>query len=205
MSGKRNRGSSFSRRSASRKTNKMTKIRFERGTATPRSAEPVGLGITLPLSSQATELYLNTDFQLAWDNNAAFHLAENVLHLRRYRQVTQAVVADKMGTSQGKIARIEGGDENVTLSTVTRIAEALDGRLRLSIEPREHKFLCLPNWWDCIHNGWPTLPADLTFHGVVTNEQGSKVGALWKATVQVDTKVADSLTLCAFNSFENVA
>jgi hypothetical protein len=164
----------------------MTKTPSAHALVTPTSAEPIGLGITSPLISPETELYLTAAFQLAWDNNAAHHLAENVLHLRRYRDWTQAKVAGLMKTSQGKIARIEGGDENVTLSTVTRIADALEGRLRFWIEPAECKFLSLPNWWDCLNNGWPNLAPDLQFHVVVTDDTGTKVGAVWKSEAHLD-------------------
>jgi hypothetical protein len=58
-----------------------------------------------------------------------------------------------METSQPAIARIEGGDENITLQTLKRLIRALDGRLRLSIEPKEAGLPHWGCWWDSIVDG----------------------------------------------------
>jgi len=43
--------------------------------------------------------------------------------------MTQAVLADRLGTSQGAIGRIESGNQNLSLDTINRIAEALESQL----------------------------------------------------------------------------
>jgi transcriptional regulator with XRE-family HTH domain len=93
-------------------------------------------------------------FRLAWDNDLSFHIAEHVARLRNYRGDSQATVAKAMGTSQSAIARIEGGDENITVRTVTRLVEALRGRIHFAIEPAE---INLPHWPDC----WEMITAGL--------------------------------------------
>jgi transcriptional regulator with XRE-family HTH domain len=88
-------------------------------------------------------LYASHNFRLEWDNDISFHVAENAIHLRRRRGKSQADIAKIMGTSQPAIARIEGGDENITLGTLKRLVSALEGRIRFAIEPQE---LSLPRW-----------------------------------------------------------
>ncbi len=101
--------------------------------------------------------------------------------------MSQAELATRMGTSQAKIARIEGGEENVTLRTIKKIAEALNGRLALTLQPAEMQFLKLPNWWE--------LPAEATvawgsqapvFQGMLTIQHGTgaTIGARWDTTYQ---------------------
>jgi len=48
---------------------------------------------------------------------------------RKHRGMTQSQLADILGTSQSAVGRIEGGNQNVSLEMVTRIAEALDSQL----------------------------------------------------------------------------
>ena len=52
-----------------------------------------------------------------------------------------------MNTSQAKVARIEGGRENVTLRTLEKAIVALEGRLGLSIAPAELISPDCPDWW----------------------------------------------------------
>jgi helix-turn-helix protein len=53
-----------------------------------------------------------------------------------------------MGTSQSAIARIEAGEENITLGTLERIIKALNGRLAVSIQPAELPFIRSAPWWE---------------------------------------------------------
>ena len=99
-------------------------------------------------SVSMTELAQQPEVRLALDNDALFQVAESVICLRRYRGLTQQALARRMGTSQAKVARIEGGKENVTLKTLERAVGALDGRLGLSIAPAELDVPKVPRWWD---------------------------------------------------------
>ena len=94
-----------------------------------------------------TDLARQPEVRLALDNDALFQVAENLIYLRRLRKLTQAVLAKKMGTSQAKVARIEGGRENVTLRTLEKAVVALEGRLSLSIAPAELELPKAPSWW----------------------------------------------------------
>lgn len=52
---------------------------------------------------------------------------------RRALGLTQTEVAARMGTSQSAVARLEGGRDDLRLSTVARYAAALDQRVGFAI------------------------------------------------------------------------
>jgi transcriptional regulator with XRE-family HTH domain len=53
-----------------------------------------------------------------------------------------------MGTSQSAIARIESGEENITLDTLERLVLALKGRFLVSITPEEMAVQQMRSWWN---------------------------------------------------------
>lgn len=123
-------------------------------------------------SSPAAELYRSPEFQLEWDNSPAFHVAQQSVMLRRHRGCSQAELAARMGTSQSAVARIESGDENITLRTLARLVAALEGRLRLSIEPKEFSQPRLPQWFEAAAvSSLP--PRDWQYVGTVEASRGA--------------------------------
>lgn len=64
-------------------------------------------------------------------------LAELVAE-RRAAGLSQAEVADRMGTSQPAVARVEAGGVDVRLSTLQRYAEAVGRRLELRLGSPEN-------------------------------------------------------------------
>jgi DNA-binding XRE family transcriptional regulator len=135
-----------------------------------------------PSHSRATDLYKSHAFLLSWDNDISFHVAKHALMLRRLRGKAQADIAKDMGTSQSAVARIEGGDENITLRTLRRLAEALAGRIRFAIEPAEAASPQWPAWWTVVGQG-VMVGAPWTFRGAVMKLHGSQGGVLaaWSA------------------------
>ncbi len=59
-----------------------------------------------------------------------------VARLRIQRGLTQAQLAEMVGTHQPSIARLENGSSVPSLSFLDRIAEALDARIELRVVPR---------------------------------------------------------------------
>ena len=49
-----------------------------------------------------------------------------IAELRANHGITQADIAEKLGTSQSAINRIEKGGQNISLETIARISDALD-------------------------------------------------------------------------------
>ncbi|HEY0506544.1 MAG TPA: helix-turn-helix domain-containing protein, partial [Blastococcus sp.] len=67
-----------------------------------------------------TELPLDTAMQ---------KVGSLVRDARRHRGLTQAQLAERLGTSQSAVARIEQGGQNLTLELLGRLSEALDSEL----------------------------------------------------------------------------
>jgi len=59
-----------------------------------------------------------------------------VARLRIQRGLTQAQLAEMVGTRQPSIARLENGSSIPSLSFLDRIAKALDARIELNFVPR---------------------------------------------------------------------
>jgi hypothetical protein len=175
MSSKKPNASSTCTQSAKSETHKMTAIQPKpEKSSSPSSLELVASSSSI---SPLAKVYASPAFQLAWDNNLATQIAMNVLHLRRFRHYSQSRVARDMGTSQSKIARIESGDENITIGTLMRLVGALGGRIRFGIEPKEAMLPRVPNWWEVLGTG---LASDCawTLNMVVTDDDGAQVRAL---------------------------
>jgi transcriptional regulator with XRE-family HTH domain len=72
-----------------------------------------------------------------WAESSALTAAQ-LIALRKRRGLNQRDVADMVGTKQPAISRVEQADyQNWNLVTLRAIVEALDGRLRVIIEPAE--------------------------------------------------------------------
>ena len=108
--------------------------------------------LSRPSSSPLAEVYRTKEFRNEWANNVQSHVARNLLHLRRYRRMSQARVGEAMGTSQSAIARIESAQENITLDTLQRLVVALDGRFYVSIVPQEYPAKQELPWWESINS-----------------------------------------------------
>jgi transcriptional regulator with XRE-family HTH domain len=64
-----------------------------------------------------------------------FELASLLIEARSRANLTQAELAERMGTSQSTIARLESGKAKPTLATLRRLAKATGMRLKISLEP----------------------------------------------------------------------
>jgi DNA-binding XRE family transcriptional regulator len=60
-----------------------------------------------------------------------------IARLRIQRGLTQAQLAELVGTRQASIARFENGNSTPSLSFLRRIAEALDARIELRLIPKD--------------------------------------------------------------------
>ena len=65
-------------------------------------------------------------------------LTEALVTRRLELGLSQTEVAARMGTSQSAVARLEGGDNDLRLSTLERYASALEARLDWTLQ-REKK------------------------------------------------------------------
>ena len=69
---------------------------------------------------------------------ASAEIARQLVRLRRRRKLSQKQLADKAGMAQPRISMVERADyENWSFNTLRRLADAMDARLRVLIEPAE--------------------------------------------------------------------
>ncbi len=64
-------------------------------------------------------------------------LAAELVELRRRSGLSQTQVAARMGTSQSAVARLEGGDADVRLSTLERYAAAVGRQVDVRLGPEK--------------------------------------------------------------------
>ncbi len=64
-------------------------------------------------------------------------LADDVLALRLAQNWSQADLAERMGTRQANISRLESGLANPTLKFLQKLAEAIDAELAVHLQPKQ--------------------------------------------------------------------
>lgn len=65
-----------------------------------------------------------------------YKLASALIHLRLAKGLTQEQLAKLLNTKQESIARLESGDSLPSLSTVKKVATALDAELEINLRPK---------------------------------------------------------------------
>jgi ribosome-binding protein aMBF1 (putative translation factor) len=79
----------------------------------------------------------NPEFKKAYEDlELSSQLAEQVILLRQRRGLTQAQLADKIGTKQSGISRLENMTFLPSLAFLSRIAEALDADIEIRFKPK---------------------------------------------------------------------
>jgi len=63
-----------------------------------------------------------------------FNLASQLIEARTRAGLTQSEVAERMGTSQSTVARLESAAAQPSLSTLKRFAKATGARVRITLE-----------------------------------------------------------------------
>lgn len=89
----------------------------------------------IPVEAAAAEWFKNPDFSAAYAAlEDEFALAEALIDARSKANLTQQEVAERMGTSQTVIARLESGRVMPSTRTLKRFAEATGTRLCISFK-----------------------------------------------------------------------
>lgn len=60
-------------------------------------------------------------------------IAYQILRLRKKAHISQLELAERIGTTQSNVARMEQGGQNFTVDTLNKIAKSLDKKLEVSI------------------------------------------------------------------------
>lgn len=85
------------------------------------------------LDSYLAEQMRDPEFRAAYE---ALEPAYQIARLRILRGLTQEQLAEKVGTKQPSIARLESGRSTPSLDFLQRVAEALDAQVEIRIVPR---------------------------------------------------------------------
>ncbi len=67
------------------------------------------------------------------DLELEFSIITQVLEKRIAKGMSQKQLAEKMGTKQSAIARLESGNSNPSVAFLEKVAKALDSKLRISL------------------------------------------------------------------------
>lgn len=90
----------------------------------------------IPVEEVAKEWFKDPEFVAAYDAlEEEFALASALIGARARADLTQEQLAERMGTTQAAIARLESGRIMPTTRTLERYAKATGTRLRISFEP----------------------------------------------------------------------
>ncbi|WP_435656300.1 helix-turn-helix domain-containing protein [Brucella pituitosa] len=74
------------------------------------------------------------EFQKEYEKaDAEFALVEALVKARTDAKMSQADVAERIGTTQSAIARLEGGKVSPSISTLRRYAEATGSKLQINL------------------------------------------------------------------------
>ena len=92
----------------------------------------------VPLKSIAKRWMKEPGFKKGYDAlEEEFSLASQLIEARSRAGLTQAEVAERMGTSQSTVARLESGAAKPSLSTLRRYAKATGTTVRIKLEPAQ--------------------------------------------------------------------
>lgn len=89
----------------------------------------------IPVADLAREWLRDPEFRAEYDAlESEFTLAAALIEARARASLTQAQVAERMGTTQAVIARLESGRAKPSTRTLERFARATGTRLRIHFE-----------------------------------------------------------------------
>lgn len=78
------------------------------------------------------------EFRKAYDEEVLkLKIAYKIVQLRKMRHLSQKELANKIGTSQQNVSRLEDStNAQITIHTLTRVAKALKARLMVDLVPQ---------------------------------------------------------------------
>jgi transcriptional regulator with XRE-family HTH domain len=92
--------------------------------------------MAIPVSKLKKRWMKEPGFKTGYDAlEKEFALASMLIDARIKARLSQAELAERMGTSQSTVARLESGAGKPSLSTLERFAKATGMRVRVSLEP----------------------------------------------------------------------
>ena len=90
------------------------------------------------INSMINEKFKNKDFEKNYHRSATFYrLADELLLLRKKRGLSQKELAEKAGTTQAVVSRLENASVKASLESVVNFAEALEALVDIHLVPLE--------------------------------------------------------------------
>ncbi len=92
-------------------------------------------GKTIPAKDAFAKWRKDSEFREAYEAlEEEFALAAQVIEARARAGLTQAELAERMGTSQSAVARLESGVGKPSVATLEKLAKATGSKLRIALE-----------------------------------------------------------------------
>ncbi|MBC8264795.1 MAG: helix-turn-helix domain-containing protein [Anaerolineales bacterium] len=96
------------------------------------------MNTSIPFDQVLDELMQDPEFRREYEAlEPEYQLARQFINLRLERGLTQAQLAERMGTKQSAVSRLENIGINPTIGYLRQVAEALDARLEITLKPLE--------------------------------------------------------------------
>jgi transcriptional regulator with XRE-family HTH domain len=89
-------------------------------------------------SSHLRELLKDKEFRKEYYKARFFdEIGIQIIKLRNKRNLSQSALAEKAGTTQAVVSRIENGSVTASTGTIQKLAEAMDAVVKIDIIPNE--------------------------------------------------------------------
>lgn len=88
----------------------------------------------IPLAELKARMIKDPEFAKAYaEADAEYAVIEAMIRARAEAGLTQEALAERMGTTQSAVARLEGGHVSPTVETLQRYAKAVGKRLKVEM------------------------------------------------------------------------
>ncbi|MDR3177007.1 MAG: helix-turn-helix domain-containing protein [Desulfovibrio sp.] len=90
------------------------------------------------LLDKLPKMMADPEFAVAWEETREeFSIAREIIRTRVAAGMSQKELAEKIGTTQSVVARLESGEHTPSVSTLKRVAEATHSKLRIELVPSD--------------------------------------------------------------------
>lgn len=89
----------------------------------------------VPFSEFKKEALMDPEIKAEYDRlGPEYEIIEAIIRKRIEKNMSQKQLAEKMGTKQSALSRLESGNYNPSLAFLKKVATALDAKLSISIK-----------------------------------------------------------------------
>ena len=89
----------------------------------------------VPFSKVKAEMMKDPEFKAEYDRlEPEYQIIRAIIDKRLKKNMSQKELAEKMGTKQSALSRLESGTYNPSLAFLKKVAAALDAKLSISIK-----------------------------------------------------------------------